>query len=37
MLPEAPLDIFFELVPLIGLVPATDFEVNGGIGIRYFF
>ncbi|MDO9575046.1 MAG: DUF3996 domain-containing protein [bacterium] len=37
LLTEAPLDIFFELVPLIGLVPATDFEVNGGIGIRYFF
>jgi len=37
MLTEAPIDIFFELVPLVGLVPATDFEVNGGIGIRYFF
>lgn len=37
MLTEAPLDIFFELVPFVELVPATDFEVNGGIGIRYFF
>jgi len=37
MLTEAPLDIFFELVPLVELVPATGFEVNGGIGIRYFF
>jgi hypothetical protein len=37
ILSEAPLDIFFELVPLLDLVPATDFDVNGGIGVRYFF
>jgi len=34
---KAPLDIFLEFVPLLDLVPSTDFEVNGAIGIRYFF
>ncbi len=32
-----PLDFFFEIVPLLDLVPKTDFGVNGGIGFRYFF
>jgi len=34
---KAPLDIFFEFVPLLDLVPSTNFEVNGAIGIRYLF
>ena len=34
---DAPLDIFFEIVPLLDLAPATDFGLNGAIGIRYFF
>lgn len=33
----APLDIFLELVPLLDLVPSTEFRFNGGIGVRYFF
>lgn len=33
----APLDIFAELVPVIELFPSTDFEVDGGVGIRYYF
>jgi len=32
-----PLDIFFELVPLLDLIPSTEFRFNGGIGVRYFF
>ncbi len=30
------LSLFFEVAPIFDLVPATDFSVNGGIGIRYF-
>ena len=30
-------DIFLEIVPLLDLVPDTDFSLNGGIGVRYFF
>jgi len=34
---EAPIDIFLEVVPVMNLVPSTDFDVNGGLGIRFFF
>jgi len=35
--PEAPVDIFLELAPTLGLVPETGFDVQGGIGLRFFF
>jgi len=34
---DAPIDIFLEIVPILDLTPATDFDVGGGIGIRYWF
>ena len=35
---KAPLDIFFELVPLFDLVPSTDFGgLEWSIGVRYYF
>lgn len=34
---EAPLDIFFEIVPAVNLFPETSFELHGGVGIHYFF
>ncbi|MDD5582336.1 MAG: hypothetical protein PHS99_03870 [Candidatus Marinimicrobia bacterium] len=34
---EAPLDVFFEIVPGLNLIPDTDFYVHGGLGIRYYF
>jgi hypothetical protein len=34
---SAPLDIFFEVVPILNLVPSTAFDLNAAIGIRYFF
>ena len=37
MFEDAPLDIFLEIVPGLDLIPSTDFAINGGIGIRYFF
>lgn len=36
ILPDTPLGLFFEVAPILDLVPATEFDVNGGIGIRYF-
>ncbi len=33
----APLDIFFEIVPILDLIPDTEFEANAAIGIRFFF
>jgi len=34
---NAPLDVFFEIVPVLDLIPGTEFDLNGGVGIRYFF
>lgn len=34
---NAPLDLFLEIVPILELIPATDFNMNGAIGIRFFF
>lgn len=29
-------DLFFEIVPILDLVPSTDFDINGAIGFRYY-
>lgn len=36
VIPNSRFSLFFEVAPLLDLVPATDFDVNGGIGVRYF-
>ena len=35
--PEAPVDIFFEVVPVLDLFPDTELEINAGVGVRYYF
>lgn len=35
-IPESRLSVFFELSPMLDLVPSTQFDVNGGLGLRYF-
>jgi len=32
-----PLDTFFEIVPILELIPATEFNLSGAIGVRIFF
>jgi|SRR6056297_2936326 len=32
----APFDMFLELAPILDLIPDSDFDVNGAIGIRYY-
>ncbi len=32
-----PLGAFVELAPVLNLTPDTDLDLEGGIGIRYFF
>ncbi len=32
-----PIRTFLEIVPVLNLTPDTDFDLEGGIGIRYFF
>jgi hypothetical protein len=34
---SAPVDIFLEVVPVLDLIPSTDFDLNGGIGVRFWF
>ena len=37
MAPRAPIGVFGELVPGIGIAPGTFAFFQGGIGIRYYF
>lgn len=37
ILENSPLDIFLEIAPLLDLTPSTEFDLNGAVGIRYFF
>lgn len=32
-----PFDFFFELAPVLYILPGPDFDVNGGIGARFWF
>lgn len=36
IIPDSRVSLFFEVAPIFDLAPATDFDVNGGIGVRYF-
>lgn len=35
-IPDTRLATFFEVAPLLDLVPETTFDVNGGIGLRIY-
>lgn len=34
---DAPLEIFFEVAPIFDVVPSTNTDVNGGVGVRFYF
>ena len=34
---DEPIDIFLEIVPILDLLPQTDFTISAAIGGRYFF
>lgn len=34
---NAPIDIFLEVVPILDIIPQTDFTLGAAIGGRYFF
>lgn len=36
MFDGAPVDIFFEVVPILDLVPSSDVTFNGAIGARFY-
>lgn len=33
---EAPVGLFMELAPILNLAPDTDFDVGGGVGVRFY-
>jgi hypothetical protein len=37
LFPTAPCDVFLEVVPILDLIPNSDFDINVGIGVRYYF
>lgn len=34
---NVPIDIFVEVVPILDLIPKTDFQISVALGARYFF
>jgi hypothetical protein len=34
---EQPFDVFVEFAPILDLVPETELDWSGAIGIRYYF
>ncbi|MBU1298521.1 MAG: outer membrane beta-barrel protein [Bacteroidetes bacterium] len=34
---KVPVDFFIEIAPILDLIQSTEFSMNGGIGVRYFF
>lgn len=34
---KSPLDLFIEVVPLLDLLPKTEIDFNGAVGLRYIF
>lgn len=34
---DEPFDIFAEIVPVLDVVPDTDFDINAAIGVRFYF
>lgn len=37
MLARAPFDFFFEIAPIMDVVPSTDLDMNLGLGARFWF
>ena len=34
---DLPLAVFVEIVPILDLTPSSDFDINGGLGGRFYF
>jgi len=35
--PRVPVDLFLELVPILELLPASEFHAGAALGVRYYF
>lgn len=36
-LKNQPIELFGEIVPLVDIAPDTEFDLNGGVGARFYF
>lgn len=36
LIDDSPIGLFFEVAPIFNLIPETDFDVDGAIGIRFY-
>lgn len=36
-IPDTPLELFFEVAPVVLLAPETTVDLTGGLGARYYF
>ncbi|MDW7759508.1 MAG: hypothetical protein SCM96_02595 [Acidobacteriota bacterium] len=34
---KTPLELFFEIGPVLDLIPSTDISIGAGLGVRYYF
>ncbi len=34
---DVPIELFLEVAPILDLLPATEFNMNSGLGVRYYF
>lgn len=33
---DAPIGLFIEVAPIFNIAPSTDFDVDGGLGVRFY-
>ncbi len=36
-IPRSPVELFVEAVPIVDLTPSSEFDMNGGVGVRFYF
>ncbi len=34
---SSPLDLFFEIAPVLDFAPDTQMDLEGGVGMRFYF
>ncbi len=34
---QVPIEVFLEIAPALEFIPDIDFDIRGGLGVRYFF
>ncbi len=36
LIDDSPIGLFFEVAPILNVAPGTNFDVDGGIGVRFY-